>query len=102
MLSLHTPREQARVSEGNQIRLGWSKQNTYHFVFQVGAIHLQSMQQLLQIVRDCLESSEWATRKAAADTLCVLASHSSHLLGDGAAATITALDACRFDKVSLL
>ncbi|CAL9165442.1 unnamed protein product [Musa hybrid cultivar] len=66
---------------------------------QVGAIHLQSMQQLLQIVRECLESSEWATRKAAADTLCVLASHSSHLLGDGAAATITALDACRFDKV---
>ncbi|KAJ8458199.1 hypothetical protein OPV22_031125 [Ensete ventricosum] len=66
---------------------------------QVGAIHLQSMLQLLQIVRECLESSEWATRKAAADTLCVLASHSSHLLGDGAAATITALDACRFDKV---
>ncbi|CAL9777860.1 unnamed protein product [Musa acuminata subsp. burmannicoides] len=66
---------------------------------QVGAIHLQSMQQLLQIVRECLESSEWVTRKAAADTLCVLASHSSHLLGDGAAATITALDACRFDKV---
>ncbi|CAL9134796.1 unnamed protein product [Musa textilis] len=66
---------------------------------QVGAIHLQSMQQLLQIVRECLESSEWPTRKAAADTLCVLASHSSHLLRDGAAATITALDACRFDKV---
>ncbi|RRT51683.1 hypothetical protein B296_00015697 [Ensete ventricosum] len=91
-----------RVSEGNQIRLGWSKQNAYHFVFQVGAIHLQSMLQLLQIVRECLESSEWATRKAAADTLCVLASHSSHLLGDGAAATITALDACRFDKVYFL
>nr|XP_009417228.1 PREDICTED: microtubule-associated protein SPIRAL2-like [Musa acuminata subsp. malaccensis] len=66
---------------------------------QVGAISPQSMQQVLQTIRECLENSDWATRKAAADTLCVLASHSSHVLGDGATATITALEACRFDKV---
>ncbi|WOL15146.1 microtubule-associated protein SPIRAL2-like [Canna indica] len=66
---------------------------------QVGAINRQIMQQVMQTVCECLENSDWATRKAAADTLCVLASHSSHLVGDGVAATITALEACRFDKV---
>ncbi|XP_042420174.1 microtubule-associated protein TORTIFOLIA1-like [Zingiber officinale] len=66
---------------------------------QVGAINPQSIQQILQIICECLENSDWATRKAAADTLCVLASCLSHLLGDGAAATIATLEACRFDKV---
>ncbi|WOL04894.1 hypothetical protein Cni_G13616 [Canna indica] len=66
---------------------------------QVGAISPQGMQQVLQTIRECLENSDWATRKAAADTLCMLASHSSHLLGDGTSATIAALEACRFDKV---
>ncbi|XP_047065915.1 TORTIFOLIA1-like protein 1 isoform X3 [Lolium rigidum] len=66
---------------------------------QVGAISPQNMQQTLQSIRDCLENSDWATRKAAADTLCVLATHSGHLIGDGAAPTIAALEACRFDKV---
>uniref|UniRef100_A0ACD5UZZ8 Uncharacterized protein n=1 Tax=Avena sativa TaxID=4498 RepID=A0ACD5UZZ8_AVESA len=66
---------------------------------QVGAISPQNMQQTLQSIRDCLENSDWATRKAAADTLCVLATYSGHLIGDGAAPTIAALEACRFDKV---
>jgi hypothetical protein len=60
------------------------------------------MQQTLQSIRDCLENSDWATRKAAADTLCVLATHSGHLIGDGTAPTIAALEACRFDKVTIL
>lgn len=60
----------------------------------------QNMQQVLQSVRECLENSDWATRKAAADTLCVLSSSSSHLIADGAAPTIAALEACRFDKVT--
>jgi hypothetical protein len=60
------------------------------------------MQQTLQSVLDCLENSDWATRKAAADTLCVLATHSGHLIGDGTAPTIAALEACRFDKVTML
>ncbi|KAG6512109.1 hypothetical protein ZIOFF_030203 [Zingiber officinale] len=65
----------------------------------VGAISMQSMQQVLQSVCECLESSDWATRKAAADCLCVIASHSSHLISDGTPATIAVLEACRFDKV---
>ncbi|KAJ3705282.1 hypothetical protein LUZ61_008987 [Rhynchospora tenuis] len=66
---------------------------------QVGAISPQNMQQVLQSTRDCLENSDWATRKAAADTLCVLSAYSSHLIGDGAAPTLSALESCRFDKV---
>ncbi|XP_073108384.1 TORTIFOLIA1-like protein 1 isoform X2 [Elaeis guineensis] len=66
---------------------------------QVGALVPQNMQQVLQSVRECLENSDWATRKAAADTLSVLSSSSSHLIADGAAPTIAALEACRFDKV---
>ncbi|MQM15936.1 hypothetical protein Taro_048887 [Colocasia esculenta] len=66
---------------------------------QVGAITPQSMPSLLQSIRECLENSDWATRKSAADTLCVLASHSSHLIGDNSASIVTALDSCRFDKV---
>nr|CAD1841047.1 unnamed protein product [Ananas comosus var. bracteatus] len=65
----------------------------------VGAISPQNMQQMLHSIHECLESSDWATRKAAADTLCVLSAHSSHLIGDGAAPAIAALEACRFDKV---
>ncbi|XP_062187022.1 microtubule-associated protein TORTIFOLIA1-like isoform X2 [Phragmites australis] len=66
---------------------------------QVGAISPQNMQQTLQSIRDCLENSDWVTRKAAADTLCVLATHSVHLIGDETVPTIAALEACRFDKV---
>ncbi|XP_010923928.1 microtubule-associated protein TORTIFOLIA1 [Elaeis guineensis] len=66
---------------------------------QVGAISPQNMQQVLQSVRECLENNDWATRKAAADTLSVLASSSMHLIADGASPTIVALEACRFDKV---
>ncbi|KAL5198482.1 hypothetical protein ABZP36_001994 [Zizania latifolia] len=66
---------------------------------QVGAISPQNMPQTLQTIRDCLENSDWATRKAAADTLCVLATYSGHLIGDGTTPTIAALEACRFDKV---
>ncbi|XP_043688311.1 microtubule-associated protein TORTIFOLIA1-like isoform X2 [Telopea speciosissima] len=66
---------------------------------QVGAIAPQSLPVFLQSIHECLESTDWATRKAAADTLTALASHSSHLIADGTTSTITALEACRFDKV---
>ncbi|KAF3795356.1 Microtubule-associated protein [Nymphaea thermarum] len=66
---------------------------------QVGAMAPQSMQVLLQCIHECLESSDWSTRKAAAEALCQIASHSGHLIGDGGVSTITALEACRFDKV---
>ncbi|KAH0469736.1 hypothetical protein IEQ34_001294 [Dendrobium chrysotoxum] len=66
---------------------------------QVGAISSQSIPNVLQSVRECLENNDWATRKAAADTLSVLASQSSHLVADAASQTIASLEACRFDKV---
>ncbi|KAA8526961.1 hypothetical protein F0562_008810 [Nyssa sinensis] len=66
---------------------------------QVGAIAPQSLEQLLQSIHECLGSTDWATRKAAADTLSALALHSSNLITDGAASTLTVLEACRFDKI---
>lgn len=68
-------------------------------MLQVGAIAPQSLPALMQTIHGCLDNSDWATRKAAADTLSVMASHSNHLVADGAASTITALESCRFDKV---
>ncbi|KAK6946873.1 hypothetical protein RJ641_000346 [Dillenia turbinata] len=66
---------------------------------QAGAIVPQSLEPLLQSIHDCLGSTDWATRKAAAETLIALALHSSHLVEDGSSATVTALEACRFDKI---
>ncbi|KAI3986653.1 hypothetical protein MKX01_014191 [Papaver californicum] len=68
---------------------------------QVKGIAPQNLPSLLQSMHDCLESTEWSTRKAAADTLISLASHSSHLIkdGDGTSLIINKLEACRFDKV---
>lgn len=69
-------------------------------LLQVRAIAPQSLEHLLQSIHECLGSSDWATRKAAADALISLALHSSNLITDGAASTLTALETCRFDKVS--
>ncbi|CAI9773444.1 unnamed protein product [Fraxinus pennsylvanica] len=66
---------------------------------QVGAIAPQSLETLLQSIHECLGSSDWATRKAAADTLNALALHSSNLIADRAASTSNVLEACRFDKI---
>ncbi|GMH24338.1 hypothetical protein Nepgr_026181 [Nepenthes gracilis] len=66
---------------------------------QIGAIAPQSLEPLLQSIHECLASTDWATRKAAADTLTALALHSSELIKDGATSTLTALEACRFDKI---
>ncbi|XP_074299829.1 microtubule-associated protein TORTIFOLIA1-like isoform X2 [Silene latifolia] len=66
---------------------------------QVEAITPQSLEPLLQTIHDCLASTDWATRKAAAEALTALALHSSDLVKDGAASTLTVLEACRFDKI---
>lgn len=66
---------------------------------QVGALAPQSLEPLLQSIHECLGSTDWATRKAAADTLTALALHSSNLIRDGAASTLAVLEACRFDKI---
>ncbi|XP_047318894.1 microtubule-associated protein TORTIFOLIA1-like [Impatiens glandulifera] len=66
---------------------------------QVGAIPSQSLESLLQSIHDYLGSTDWATRKAAAETLICLASHSRELVLDGAASTLAVLETCRFDKI---
>ncbi|GLT37799.1 hypothetical protein SLA2020_334900 [Shorea laevis] len=66
---------------------------------QVGAIAPQSLESLLQSIHECLGSSDWATRKTAADALSALALHSSNLIADGAASTLAVLEGCRFDKI---
>ncbi|XP_010545212.1 PREDICTED: microtubule-associated protein TORTIFOLIA1 isoform X1 [Tarenaya hassleriana] len=66
---------------------------------QVGAITLQSLDSLLESIHGCLGSTDWATRKAAAEALIALALHSSSLVKDKADSTLTTLEACRFDKI---
>ncbi|XP_057732476.1 microtubule-associated protein TORTIFOLIA1-like [Arachis stenosperma] len=66
---------------------------------QVGAITPQSLEHLLPSIHDCLTSTDWATRKAAADALSSLALHSRGLVADGAASTVAVLEDCRFDKI---
>ncbi|KAM7279015.1 hypothetical protein ACFE04_006149 [Oxalis oulophora] len=56
---------------------------------QAGAITPQSLEALLQILHDCLGSTDWATRKASADALSALATHSRYLIGDNTASTLT-------------
>lgn len=66
---------------------------------QVGAITSMNLEPLLHSIHDCLASTDWATRKAAAEALSALALYSSDLVKDGACSTLTALEACRFDKI---
>ncbi|KAG7594787.1 Armadillo-type fold [Arabidopsis thaliana x Arabidopsis arenosa] len=66
---------------------------------QVGAIAPQSLESLLHSIHECLGCTNWVTRKAAADVLISLAVHSSSLVADKTDSTLTALEACRFDKI---
>lgn len=66
---------------------------------QAGAIAPQSLENLLSSIHDCLSSSDWATRKAAAEALSSLALHSSSLITDKTASTVALLEACRCDKI---
>lgn len=66
---------------------------------QVGAIAPQSLEHLLPSIHECLASTDWATRKAAAEALSSLALHSSSLVTDRTAPTLAALEAGRFDKI---
>ncbi|CAK9138066.1 unnamed protein product [Ilex paraguariensis] len=66
---------------------------------QVGAIAPPSLEPLLQSIHECLGSSDWATRKAAADATSALALHSSNLIMARASSTLSVLEACRFDKI---
>lgn len=66
----------------------------------MGAIEPGSLDSLPESIHDCLASTCWATRKAAADTLTALASHSSSLINDKTDFTLAVLENCLFDKVS--
>ncbi|CAN4117796.1 unnamed protein product [Withania somnifera] len=66
---------------------------------QVRAIAPQNLEPLLQTIHECLSNTDWATRKAAADTLSSLALNSSNLVAGGATSTLTVLEASRFDKI---
>lgn len=66
---------------------------------QVRAIAPQSLENLLPSIHECLTSTDWATRKAAAEALSSLALHSSSLVTDRTAPTLAALEAGRFDKI---
>jgi hypothetical protein len=54
---------------------------------------------LVSSVEEELEATEWATRKAAADTLACLATALGPALSHSKASSTAALVACRFDKV---
>ncbi|WOH04205.1 hypothetical protein DCAR_0623614 [Daucus carota subsp. sativus] len=66
---------------------------------QVGAIAPPSLETMMQSIHDSLSSTDWATRKAAADTLIALALHSSSLIRETAPSTLAVLESCRFDKI---
>ncbi|KAG2328462.1 hypothetical protein Bca4012_037459 [Brassica carinata] len=66
---------------------------------QVGAIAPQSVESLLHSIHECLRCTDWVTRKAASDVLIALAVHSTSLVADKTDSTLTALEACRFDKI---
>ena len=68
----------------------------------MGAIAPQSLDNLLQSIHDCLGNSDWATRKAAAEALIGLATHSRSLIAGNTTSTLTVLEACRFDKVAFI
>ncbi|EPS61086.1 potyviral helper component protease-interacting protein 2, partial [Genlisea aurea] len=66
---------------------------------QVGAMAPQSFEQLQQSIHVCLRSSDWATRKAAADSLIILGSKSGAITEEAASCTVKVLETCRFDKI---
>ncbi|KAE8679129.1 ARM repeat superfamily protein isoform 2 [Hibiscus syriacus] len=66
---------------------------------QVGAIPPQSLEALLLSIHEFLGSTDWATQKAAADTLSSLALQSSNLIVDRSTSMIAILESCRFDRM---
>ena len=63
-------------------------------MLQAGAISLQGLKPLLQSLHNCLNNTDWATRKAAADALSALALHSSNLITGKYGPPIAVLEVC--------
>ncbi len=71
-------------------------------VMQVpGVVNGSLLATLISSVEEELEGTEWATRKAAADTLACLATALGPALSTAKASCTAALVTCRFDKVFL-
>ncbi|MCO5603664.1 hypothetical protein L7F22_057815 [Adiantum nelumboides] len=65
-----------------------------------GTTSYQCLAMVMACVQECLKSNDWATRKAAAETLACMASTTVGLsLGTYKSPVLEALEACRFDKV---
>ncbi len=66
-----------------------------------GVVNGSLLATLISSVEEELEGTEWATRKAAADTLACLATALGPALSTAKASCTAALVTCRFDKVFL-
>lgn len=66
---------------------------------QVGSVSQQYLSILMPCIHVSLDSNDWATRKAAADTLIRMANHLDNSLSTWKSATVLVLEACRFDKM---
>eukprot|EP00250_Pteridium_aquilinum_P006727 c16584_g2_i1 orf=216-3068(+) len=64
-----------------------------------GTTSYQCLAMVMACVQECLKSNDWATRKAAAETLVCMASSVGTSLGTFKNPVLEALEACRFDKV---
>eukprot|EP00249_Psilotum_nudum_P014118 c24677_g1_i1 orf=128-3100(+) len=66
---------------------------------QVGAIGQQHLATLVPCMHEAMESNDWATRKAAAESLALIASNLGPALGSFKVSTLLVLESYRFDKV---
>ena len=67
-----------------------------------GVVSTSQLPILLASVQEELDNSEWAVRKAAADTLACMATAAGSALVSHKGGGVAALENSRFDKVSLL
>jgi hypothetical protein len=66
-----------------------------------GVVSTSQLPILLASVQEELDNSEWAVRKAAADTLACMATAASGALASHKGGVVAALENSRFDKVSV-
>eukprot|EP00250_Pteridium_aquilinum_P002056 c12265_g1_i1 orf=1180-4047(-) len=66
---------------------------------QVGALGQAQLTMVMPCVHEALENSDWATRKAAAETLGHISTNPGYSLASFRELTLSNLESCRFDKV---
>ena len=67
-----------------------------------GVVSASQLPVLLASVQEELDSSEWAVRKAAADTLSSMATSAGTALASYRGGVLAALESGRFDKVNVI